>query len=289
MTWSELFGLFAKPLFQLGQTWVSLATIVEFVVVVVTVMLLSRLVRRLLRTRVLARTKLDPGQQYAIARIGSYTVLVLGLLIGVETVGVNLSSLAVIAGALGVGIGFGLQNIVSNFVSGLIILAERPIQIGDRLDLGNNTVGKVEHIGARATHVLTNDNILIIVPNSEFVSNRVINWTHLDPRVRFRIGVGVGYGSDPHLVEKLLLEVADANPNILKNPAPGVVFKEFGENSLNFELRVWSADMAHRAGSLESQLNFAIWDKFKQHGIELPFPQRDLHIQQPVRVEVKSV
>jgi small-conductance mechanosensitive channel len=147
----------------------------------------------------------------------------------------------------------------------------------------------VERIGARATHVLTNDNIMVIVPNSEFISGRVVNWTHIDPRVRFRISVGVSYGSDPRVVEKLLVEVADANPNVLKSPAPGVVFKEFGESSLNFELRVWSSDMTHRAGSLESQLNFAIWDKFKQQGIELPFPQRDLHIKEPVRVEVKSV
>jgi small-conductance mechanosensitive channel len=288
MTWNEIFGLFAKPLFQLGQTWISLASIVEFAVVIVTVVLLSRMVRRTLRTRVLAHTKLDLGQQYSVARIISYIVLVLGLLIALETVGVNLSSLAVVAGALGVGIGFGLQNIVSNFVSGLIILAERPIQIGDRIDLGNNTVGKVERIGARATHVLTNDNIVVIVPNSEFVSGRVVNWTHIDPRVRFRIPVGVGYGSDPHVVEKLLLEVAGANPNILKDPAPAVVFKEFGASSLNFELRVWSVD-AHRSGSLESQLNFAIWDKFKEHGIEVPFPQRDLHLKEPIRVEVKSV
>jgi small-conductance mechanosensitive channel len=289
MTWTEIFGIFTKPLFQLGQTWISLATIVEFIVVTSIVVLLSRLVRHFLRTRVLAHTKLDVGQQYAIARIVSYIVLVLGLLIGVETMGVNLNSLTVVAGALGVGIGFGLQNIVGNFVSGLIILAERPIQIGDRVDLGNSTVGKVERIGARATQVLTNDNIMVIVPNSEFVSGRVVNWTHIDPRVRFRVGVGVGYGNDPHAVEKLLLEVADTNPNVLKTPAAGVIFKEFGESSLNFELRVWSSDMTHRPGSLESQLNFAIWDKFKEHGIEIPFPQRDLHLKEPVRVEVKSV
>jgi small-conductance mechanosensitive channel len=288
MTWTEILGVFTKPLFQIGQTWISLATMVEFVVVVTVVVLLSRLVRYLLRTRVLAHTKLEVGQQYAIARITSYIVLVLGLLIGVETVGINLSSLAVIAGALGVGIGFGLQNIVSNFVSGLIILAERPIQIGDRIDLGNNTVGKVVRIGARATHVLTNDNIMIIVPNSDFINNRVVNWTHVDPRVRLRLAIGVSYGSDPHVIEKLLLEVANENPNVLKNPGPAVVFKEFGENALNFELRVWAGDMAHRPGSLESQLNFAIWDRFKQQGIELPFPQRDLHIKEPVRVELKT-
>jgi small-conductance mechanosensitive channel len=288
VSWSEIFGVFTTPLFQLGQTWISLATMIEFLLVATIVIVGSRLVRYLLRTRVLARTKLEVGQQYAIARIVGYIVLVLGLLIGLETVGVNLNSLAVVAGALGVGIGFGLQNIVNNFVSGLIILAERPIQIGDRIDLGNNTVGKVVRIGARATHVLTNDNIMVIVPNSEFVSNRVVNWTHIDPRVRLRLVVGVGYSSDPHEVEKLLLEIADENPNVLKDPAPTVAFKEFGQSTLNFELRVWAEDMAHRPGNLESQLNFAIWDKFKQRGIELPFPQRDLHIQGPVRVELNS-
>ena len=280
--------MFTKPMFQLGQTWISPATIVQFVVVGGIVVLFSRLVRRLLRTRVLAHTKLEIGLQYAIARIVSYVVLVLGFAVGLETVGVDLKSLAFIAGALGVGIGFGLQNIVSNFVSGLIILGERPIQIGDRVDLGDNTVGRVMHIGARATHVLTNDNIMIIVPNSEFISGRVVNWTHVDPRVRFRVGVGVGYGSDVRVVEKLLLEVAAAHKHVLKDPAPSVVFKEFGDSLLNFELRVWSAEMAHNQGALESQLNFAIWEKFKQHNIEIPFPQRDLHVKEPVRVELKT-
>ena len=288
MTWSEIFGVFTKPLFQLGQTWISLATMVEFIIVITFVVLLSRLVRRLLRRTVLARTKLDLGLQYAIARIVSYVVLVLGLIIGLETLGVNLSSLTVLAGALGVGIGFGLQNIVGNFVSGLIILGERPIQIGDRVQLDASTVGKVVRIGARATHVLTNDNIMIIVPNSEFVSSRVVNWTHNDPRVRFRINVGVSYGSDPHLVEKLLLEVATADPSVLKDPPPTVVFKEFGDSALLFELRAWSVDMTHRPGTLESQLNFAIWDKFKQHGIEIPFPQRDVHLKDPVKVELQK-
>lgn len=288
MTWSEIFGVFTKPLFQLGQTWISLATMVEFIIVITFVVLLSRLVRRLLRRTVLARTKLDLGLQYAIARIVSYVVLVLGLIIGLETLGVNLNSLTVLAGALGVGIGFGLQNIVGNFVSGLIILGERPIQIGDRVQLDASTVGKVVRIGARATHVLTNDNIMIIVPNSEFVSSRVVNWTHNDPRVRFRINVGVSYGSDPHLVEKLLLEVATADPSVLKDPPPTVVFKEFGDSALLFELRAWSVDMTHRPGTLESQLNFAIWDKFKQHGIEIPFPQRDVHLKDPVKVELQK-
>jgi len=155
--------------------------------------------------------------------------------------------------------------------------------------LGNKTVGRVQRIGARATHILTNDNIVVIVPNSEFVSGRVINWTHLDPRVRLHIKIGVGYGSDPHAVEKILLEAAAANEHVLKDPAPKAVFREFGESSLNFELLIWTSDMSHHVGALESALNFAIWDKCKEHQIEIPFPQRDLRIKEPVRVEIASV
>jgi small-conductance mechanosensitive channel len=286
MTGNEILSLFTKPLFQLGQTWVSLATMVEFVFVVLLAVLLSRVIRHLLRRRVLARTKMDVGLQYAIARIAGYVVLVLGVLIGLETIGVNISSLTVLAGALGVGIGFGLQNIVHNFVSGLILLTERPIRVGDRVDV-SGTEGDVVRIGARSTAIVTNDNITIIVPNSQFISGQVTNWSIGDPKVRFRIPVGVSYGSDPRLVEKLLLEVAAANPHALKEPPPSVRFVEFGDSALNFELRVWSVDMVSRPGALRSELNFAIWDKFKQHGIEIPFPQRDLHIKDPIRVEVK--
>ncbi len=288
MNWSEFTELFTRPLFTLGHASLSLESLVELVVIVALVMLLSRLVRRTLRTRVLARSKMDIGLQYAIARMAGYVVLVLGFAIGLDTVGFDLSTLKIIAGALGIGIGFGLQNVANDYVSGLIILAERPVQIGDRLDLGGGTVGKVVLIGARATQLLTDENIVIIVPNSQFVSNRVINWTHMDPRVRFTIPVGVAYGSDPHLVEKLLLEVAAAAPKVLKDPAPTVIFRKFGDNSLNFELRVWSAQSDDAHGGLDSQINFAVWDKFKQHHIEIPFPQRDLHIKEPVKVEVQQ-
>jgi small-conductance mechanosensitive channel len=287
MAGEEIINLFTKPLFQLGQTWVTPATLVEFVAVLLVVVVLSGVVRRLLHRRILVHTNLDPGVRYAIARIVGYVVLVLGLFIGLETLGVNLSSLTVLAGALGVGIGFGLQNIVSNFVSGLILLTERPIRIGDRVDVGG-TVGDITRIGARSTALVTNDNITIIVPNSEFITGRVTNWSIGDPKVRFHIPVGVSYGSDPRLVERLLLEGAAANPHVLKDPPPTVRFVEFGDSSLNFELRVWTIEMVTRPGALRSELNFAIWNTFKQHGIEIPFPQRDLHVKEPVQVEVKS-
>lgn len=280
MTWKEVGEYVSAPLFKLGHTEVSLATMGQLVAMVVLVVVGSSIIRRLVRTRLLARTKMDEGLQYAISRIVGYLCLVLGFAIGLQTLGIDITSFTVLAGALGVGIGFGLQNIVNNFVSGLIILAERPIQIGHRVDVGG-TVGKVVRIGARSTSVLTNDNILMIVPNSEFISSRVINWTHGDPRVRFKIPVGVSYGSDPRTVERILLEVAGANENVLIDPAPAVVFIQFGDSSLDFELRAWTSTMSERPGAFKSQLYFAIFDAFKKHGIEIPFPQRDVHIKTP--------
>jgi small-conductance mechanosensitive channel len=167
-------------------------------------------------------------------------------------------------------------------------MGERSIQIGDRVDVGG-TLGEVTRIGARSTSVRTNDNIIIIVPNSEFVSNRVVNWTQLgDQRVRLHLAVGVSYGSDPRTVERVLLEAAATHPHVLKDPAPQVVFRGFGDNALNFELRVWTTEMTRRPSVLKSDLYFAIADAFKAAGIEIPFPQRDLHIRQPIAVELKS-
>ncbi len=177
----------------------------------------------------------------------------------------------------GIGIGFGLQNITNNFVSGLIILFERPIKVGDRIEVGN-VAGDVVNISARATTVVTNDNIAIIVPNSEFTSSTVINWSYTDRDVRFNIPVGVSYSSDPEVVGKLLLEVAHDHAGVLKEPKPDVLFEEFGESSLNFVLRVWTRDYTTRPGVFKSELNYRISKKFKEHGIEIPFPQRDIHI-----------
>jgi small-conductance mechanosensitive channel len=178
---------------------------------------------------------------------------------------------------LGIGVGFGLQNIVNNFISGLIILLERPIKIGDRIEVGS-IEGDVVKIGGRSTTVLTNDNISVIVPNSKFILENVVNWSHNERTVRFRIPVSVAYGSDIKLVEKSLLEVAKDNPDILDNPEPAVRFLEFGDSGLLFELRAWTMTLIHKKGKLISALNFAIYEKFKEHNIEIPFPQRDIHI-----------
>jgi small-conductance mechanosensitive channel len=287
MRWESVFYVFTRELFQLGGRSVSLLVLIQFVLLITAVFVIARLIRRVLRDRLLARTHLDLGLQHAIARITGYAVIVIGTMIGLQTLGFELTSLTVLAGALGVGLGFGLRNIIENFVSGLIILGERPIQLGHRIEVGDD-VGTVVQIGARSTSVLTNDNVRIIIPNSELITGRVVNWSHADNQVRLRIPVGVSYSSDVQLVQKLLLEVAAENENILKNPAPAVIFAEFGENSLNFELRVWTKELLDRPGRLTSQLNFSIWEKFREHNIKIPYPQRDLYLKEPVYVELKQ-
>jgi len=264
-------------LLPLGETQITLWTLIQFLVLLLLLFYLAGKLRKLLVERVLVRTKLDVGARQAVGSITRYVLLFIGLLIILQTVGINLTTLNVIAGAVGIGVGFGLQNIASNFISGLIILFERPIKIGDRIVVGD-VEGDVIEIGARSTTVVTNNRIAIIVPNSMFISEPVINWKYTDPRVRFEIPVGVAYGSDVRLVERLLLEVAKENEDVLKDPPPDVCFREFGESSLNFVLRVWNQSHVHRKLVLYSALNFAIHDKFKEHGVEIPFPQRDLHI-----------
>jgi small-conductance mechanosensitive channel len=234
----------------------------------------------------LARTRVDIGVRQAIGSIFRYVIIAVGFMINLQTAGIDLSTLTVLAGALGIGVGFGLQNVTSNFVSGLIILFERPIKIGDRIDVGNIT-GNVVKISPRATTVVTNDNIAVIVPNSEFISSQVINWSYTNRDVRLNFPVGVSYKSDPEVVRKVLLEVAADHPGVLKEHRADVLLQEFGDSSLNFVLRIWTRDYATTPGILRSDLNYAISKKFQEHGIEIPFPQRDLHIRSG-SLELKS-
>jgi small-conductance mechanosensitive channel len=266
-----------QPLFRIGEKGVSLASLLVFVAMVVISVIVARVVSRIVVSRVLARTKLTPGVQYALGRFAQYAILVIGIVVSLDTLGVNVGSLTIVAGALGIGVGFGLQNVVNNFVSGLILLAERPVEVGDRIVIGG-VVGRVQSIGLRSTTVLTSDNIAIIVPNADFVSKEVTNWTHGDPKVRLRIPIGVAYGTDERQVERALLEVAAADPDTLKEPAPHVRFLAFGESSLDFELAVWTETRTYQPTRYRSQLNFAIAQKLRDHGIEVPFPQRDLRL-----------
>ena len=259
----------------------SLVQIFLLVALLIAVFWISSRTKRFLFNRFLANSGLDRSLQYAISQIVSNVVLVVGIFIVLENTGIHLAALTVFAGAVGVGIGFGLQNIASNFISGLVILAERPITIGDRVEVAG-IAGQVQQIRARSTVILTNDNIAMIVPNTKFIDSPVTNWTYGDPRVRFRIPIGVAYGSDIAAVREALLAAGRDNPNTLSDPAPNVYLEKFGENSIEFELVVWSSEMSYRPRRFRSDLNFAIEQKLREAGIEIPFPQRDLHIRSGV-------
>ena len=259
----------------------SLLQLFLLVALLIAVFWISSRTKRFLFNRLLAQSGLDRSLQYAIAQIVSNIVLVVGIFIVLENTGIHLAALTVFAGAVGVGVGFGLQNIASNFISGLVILAERPITIGDRVEVAG-IAGQVEHIRARSTVIRTNDNIAMIVPNTKFIDSPVTNWTYGDPRVRFRIPVGVAYGSDISKVREALLTAGRENANTLKEPAPTVFLKQFGDNSIDFELVVWSSEMSARPSRYRSDLNFAIEQKFREAGIEIAFPQLDLHIRDGV-------
>lgn len=281
----ELFGqiltrikeVLAIPLFSAGNAPVTVWTLVSLVILTLLLFSITGRLKQWIVTRLLSQSNVDLGVRLAIGAIVRYIVLAIGLIIIFQSVGIDLSTLTIVAGALGVGVGFGLQNITNNLVSGFILLIERPIKVGDRIEVGSVT-GDVVNISLRSTTVVTNNNIAIIVPNSEFVSNSVTNWSYTDRNVRFNFPVGVSYRSDPELVRRLLIQIAGQHPGVLKDPKADALLQEFGDSSLNFILRVWTRQYATTPSVLRSELNFMIWNIFKEHGIEIPFPQRDLHI-----------
>jgi small-conductance mechanosensitive channel len=273
----DFMSLIKEPLFSLGATEITLLSIFSIFISMALLILIVSRVTKLLEKKILPKYIHNPALVSTITTLFKYTILVIGLMIIFQSAGLNLSALSVLAGAIGVGIGFGLQNIANNFISGLIILFERPIKVGDRVEVGN-IVGNVNNISARSTTVITNDNISVIVPNSQFIDNTVINWSHNDDKTRFRFPVGVAYKEDPNKIRTILLEVARENTGVLQDPPPDVLFEAFGDSSLNFELMVWTSEYTNMPMLLRSQLYFTIFEKFRQHQIEIPFPQRDLHL-----------
>jgi small-conductance mechanosensitive channel len=259
----------------------SLFQIFLLVALLIAVFWISSRTKRFLFNRFLAKSGLDRSLQYAIAQIVSNIVLIVGIFIVLDNAGIHLGALTVFAGAVGVGVGFGLQNIASNFISGLVILAERPITVGDRVEVAG-IAGQVQHIRARSTVIVTNDNITMIVPNTKFIDSPVTNWTYGDPRVRFRIPIGVAYGSDVNRVREALIAAAREHPAALSDPAPSVFLDKFGDSTIDFELVVWSMEMSYRPRRFKSDLNFLIDKHLRAAGIEIPNPQRDLHIRSGV-------
>lgn len=264
------------PLIHVGGAPVTLSGFLTAILVFVFFMFLSGILQKVLLRRLAIQLKMESGMTYALTRAVHYAMLVCGAVLAAQCVGINLGSFAVVFGFLSVGIGFGLQNVTSNFIAGLILLLERPITVGDMISV-EGQVGKVLQINIRTTIIETGDRVSIIVPNSKFIEGSVINWSHGDPKVRVHCPIGVAYGTDVRKVTEILLRVASGNPEALQDPKPDVLFLGFGESSLDFELLVWTAS-PDKQKCLLSEMNYAIYDAFAKNGIEIPFPQRDLNI-----------
>ncbi|MBN1255279.1 MAG: mechanosensitive ion channel [Deltaproteobacteria bacterium] len=275
----QIISFLNVPLVTFGESTLTIWVIIYLLIILILLVYVTAKLKNLIIHRLLAKSNIEVGVRVAVASLVRYIILFIGFIIILQTAGINLSSITVLFGALGVGIGFGLQNITNNFVSGLIILIERPVKVGDRIEVSGIS-GDVVNISMRATTIITNDNISIIIPNSEFVSSTVINWSHTDRSVRFNFPVGVAYKEDPQNIKKLLLQVADENDGVLKKPRPDVLFSEFADSALIFNLRVWTREYTDRPGVLKSQLYYEIHKKFKENGVEIPFPQHDIHIKE---------
>mgnify|MGYP003642317496 CR=1 FL=1 len=271
----QFWAALSQPLFEVSGNKLSIMTFITALILFVVFIKGAHVVERFLR-KFLNDKPLDQGIKNSMARFGRYITIVVGAVITLETIGISLSSLAALGAVLMVGIGFGLQNIAQNFISGLIILLERPIKEGDVVQVGGVS-GRVVDIQARSTLIQTRNDVSILVPNSQFISEQVINESFSGHQIRYSVSVGVAYGSDTKLVKDTLMAVAAENSKVLKNPAPDVLFTEFGDSSLNFELRVWLEDLWAYTVVL-SELRFAIDAEFREKKITIPFPQRDLHV-----------
>jgi len=278
--------LLETPILNTGAQGLTIKPLLITIVVAVIVVLVLRAFRRIVMKRVAKRKGANLGPINSFLILFSYLVIIVTVISAVQWSGLHLGAIAVIFGALSVGIGFGLQNIVNNFVSGIVILLERPIKLGDRIVV-DGIEGNIVDIAIRASTLRTNEGVSVIVPNSYFIGSTVINRSLDYETVRLKIYANASYDADPREVERVLLAVANANDGIHKEPPPVVIFESFGDSALKFYLWVWTSQYAHTPDSLQSQVNFAVSVAFAEAGIRVPYPQLDVHVKpQPVQAPI---
>lgn len=264
---------------SLGDLTITLGNVLSFLMALGIAWLLSRLLRFLLEEDIYPRVTLGPGVSYALSALLHYSILVLGFVVALSAIGVDTTKMTFLLGTLGVGLGFGLQNIVSNFSSGLLLLFERPVKVGDFVQLGGKE-GTLRRIGLRASLLRTVEGSEVIVPNSDLISSQVLNWTLSDQLRRLDLDIGVAYGTNPRTVTEVLTQVAREHPDVLKDPAPETLFIKFGDSSLDFQLRAWTGEW-DRWFRVRSELLIGMCEALSQAGIEIPFPQRTVHLVPP--------
>ena len=281
--WNYLYGWIYAPLLSVGDTDITIARVAGLALMLLAVWWASSILERALRRLALHghHAHMTASTVYAFTRLVRYLVWIVGTVIGLNYLGFNLSSLAFLGGAIGVGIGFGLQNIFQNFISGIIILVEKTLKIGDFVEVESGVRGTVAEIGMRYTRVTTNDDVDVLVPNSEFINKPVTNWTFGDRTRRLGVKFGVAYGSDKNEVREACLAAAQSIKGLLvdeQHPV-SVVLRGFGDSSLDFEFRVWvGPDLITRPGGTASRMLWALEDELNKRGIEIPFPQRDIRV-----------
>jgi len=272
------------PVFEIGATPVTFWTILKAILILLAFVFGSRLIQAYLDYKIYPAIGVDPGLGYALNTFLKYTIIAIGLLVSLRVVGIDLRFLLVFAGALGIGIGLGLQNMAANIISGFSIIFGGKIRKGDWIETGG-TFGRITDIYLRATKVRTRDNIEYLIPNANLISNTIVNYSLSSPMIRIEVPVGVSYDADPVEVEKILMKVAEKEPMVERYHPPEVRFIEFADSSLNFELLIWINVQKTARKNIRSRLNFAIFEALKEAGIEIPFPQRDIHIRSQVQIQ----
>lgn len=277
------------PLIGCGDGAITLLNLCIFFFVIILSLIAAKMVKWLLQRRLFTMTHLDLGMQYMFTRIIGYLVFILGFLIGLQVLGIDLTSFTVLAGALGLGIGFGLQNIINNFVSGIIILSERRLQVEDRVEI-NGVVGFIKSVGARSTVLLTRDNVMMVIPNAEFMSKPVTRWGRKGEYKPYNLSmtITVAYNSNLERVAEILKESALSNPGITPNSTPSAFIDAFADHGIVFKLYFSTIEKMHAEPAIKSEIYFAIWNKFQEEKIVLAYPHYDLHIQDPLHIEMSS-
>ena len=267
----------------IGETRLSLLAVVKAFAILALLLWAATLLSRFTEARVQKIEEISPSVRVLTGKLVRIALFTVAIMIGLQTIGFNLTGLTVFSGAVGVGVGFGLQKVVSNLVSGVILLVDKSIKPGDVIEVGN-TFGWIAELGGRYVSVLTRDGREYLIPNEDLITNQVINWSHTDPRVRLEVKFGVSYDSDPHLVRKIAVEAAVKPKRVLSRPVPVCHLVDFGDSSIDFVLRFWISDPSVGVVNIKGEVLLALWDALKDNGISIPYPHRDVLIRNPAEL-----